>query len=88
MRGVDFADGRVIIGLKPGVTEAEIAPALAVYQATVISSMPRLGQKVLGVPKGTVPQAVAGLSRYSFITVAAPDMLAQSTARANASKTA
>ena len=56
--GQDYADGRVIIGLKPGTSEAQLGSALVAYQATVISSQPSLGDRVLMVPKGTVPQAV------------------------------
>jgi hypothetical protein len=74
--GSDYADGRVIIGLKPGTTEAQLSPALAAYHATVISSQPTVGDRVLAVPKGSVPQAVVGLARYPFIAFAAPDMIA------------
>jgi hypothetical protein len=72
-----YVDSRVIIGVKPDVSNVKIASALAAYRATVIADLPTIGQKVLAVPKGTVPQAVAGLARYSFITFAAADMLAQ-----------
>jgi hypothetical protein len=74
--GRDYADGRVIIGLKPGTTDAQLGPALAAYQASVISSQPPVGDRILAVPKGSVPEAVVGLGRYSFITFAAPDMIA------------
>jgi len=78
--GRDFADGRVIIGLKPGTTDAELEPVLASYHAAVISSVPALGDRILAVPKGTVPEAVVGLAGYSFISFAAPDLLAHTTA--------
>jgi hypothetical protein len=74
--GQDYADGRVIIGLKPGTTDAQLGSALAAFQATQVSAMPSLGDRVLAVPKGTVPEAVVGLARYSFIAFAAPDMIA------------
>jgi fervidolysin-like protein len=74
--GQDYADGRVIIGLKPGTTDAQLDQALADYKATVVSSQPTLGDRVLAVPNGSVPQAVVGLAHYSFIAFAAPDMIA------------
>jgi hypothetical protein len=74
--GQDYADGRVIIGLKPGTTDAQLGEALAAYHATVVSSQPTLGDRVLAVPNGSVPQAVVGLAHYSFIAFAAPDMIA------------
>jgi hypothetical protein len=74
--GQDYADGRVIIGLKPGTTDAQLEQALAAYEATVISSQPTLGDRVLEVPKGSVPRAVVGLVHYSFIAFAAPDLIA------------
>lgn len=73
--GRDYADGRLIVGLKPGATDAELSRALAAYHATVISSQPALSDRVLAVPVGTVPEAVVGLSTYPFIAFAAPDML-------------
>jgi hypothetical protein len=66
----------VIIGLKPGTTDAQLEQALAAYEATVISSQPTLGDRVLEVPKGSVPRAVVGLVHYSFIAFAAPDLIA------------
>lgn len=74
--GQDYADGRVIIGLKPGTTDVQLGSALAAFQATQVSAIPSLGDRVLAVPKGTVPEAVVGLARYSFIAFAAPDMIA------------
>jgi hypothetical protein len=74
--GKDYADGRVIIGLKPGTADSQLGPALAAHQASVVSSLPSLSDKVLAVPKGTVPQAVVGLARYPFIAFAAPDLIA------------
>ena len=74
--GEDYADGRVIVGLKPGTGDAQLGPALTAYSATVISSQPSLGDRVLSVPKGTVPEAVVGLARYPFVLFAAPDLLA------------
>lgn len=58
-----YVDGRVIIGVKPDVENVKIASALAAYHATVIADLAAIGQKVLAVPKGTIPQAVAGLVR-------------------------
>lgn len=74
--GQDYADGRVIIGVKAGTTDAQLGPGLAAYGATVISSEPTLGDKILAVPMGSVPEAVVGLARNQFITFAAPDMIA------------
>lgn len=73
--GRDYADGRVIVGLKPGTTESELSQTLTAYHATVISSQPALADRVLAVPAGSVPQAVVGLARYPFVAFAAPDML-------------
>jgi hypothetical protein len=74
--GKDYADGRVIIGLQPGTTDEQLSPALVDYRATVIASHPELGDRVLQVPNGSVPQAVVGLARYPFIAFAQPDMIA------------
>ena len=73
--GRDYADGRVIVGLKAGTTDAQLSQALAAYHATVISSQPALGHRVLAVPDGSVPQAVVGLPTYRVVSCAAPDML-------------
>jgi len=73
--GTDYADGRVLIGLRPGATDADLAPDLARYQATVLSSGPAEGQRVLGVPGGTVPEAVVGLERSPAVAYAQPDLL-------------
>jgi hypothetical protein len=77
--GRDFADGRVIIGVRPGTSDADVGAALSAYHATVISTMPSLGDRVLSVPSGSVPEAVVGLARYPFITFAAPDLLEHTT---------
>lgn len=76
LAGQDYADGRVIIGLKPATTDSDLSLALAAFGATVISSEPLLGARIISVPKGSVPQAVIGLARYSFIAFAAPDLIA------------
>ena len=73
--GTDYADGRVLIGLRPGATDADVAPDLARYHATVLSSGPAEGQRVLAVPGGTVPQAVVGLERSPAVAYAQPDLL-------------
>jgi len=73
--GTDYADGRVLIGLRPGATDEDVAPDLARYHATVISSGPAAGQRVLAVPGGTVPQAVVGLERSPAVAYAQPDLL-------------
>ena len=73
--GTDYADGRVLIGLRPGATDADVAPDLARYHATVLSSGPAEGQRVLAVPGGTVPQAVVGLERSPAVGYAQPDLL-------------
>ena len=73
--GRDFAEGRVIIGLKAGTTDDQLGVALKEFRATVVASHPTLGDRVLAVPRGSVPQAVVGLARYPFIAFAQPDML-------------
>lgn len=75
--GKDYADGRVLIGVKAGTSDADLQTALAAYHATEVAVQPAAGQRVLQVPKGTVPEAVVGLARYAFITFAQPDLLQQ-----------
>jgi hypothetical protein len=72
--GVDYADGRVLIGFKESTSNADLQGALAAHQASVLST-PAPGQRLLQVPPGTVPDAVVGLARYPFITFAQPDLL-------------
>jgi hypothetical protein len=64
----------VLIGVKEATTEADLQGALAAYHASVLST-PAPGQRLLGVPAGTVPEAVVGLAGYPFITFAQPDLL-------------
>ena len=73
--GADYADGRVLIGLHPGATDADVAPDLARYHARILSSGPAEGLRVLSVPGGTVPQAVVGLERSPAVAYAQPDLL-------------
>lgn len=74
--GRDYADGRVIIGVRDGTPDADLERALAAYRASVLSAGPS-GRRLLQVPVGTVPRAVVGLARYPFITFAQPDLLQQ-----------
>ena len=75
LAGRDYADGRVIIGVREGTSDADLQRALAAYRAAVLTSGPPAGERVLRVPAGTVPEAVVGLARYPFITFAQPDLL-------------
>ena len=77
LAGRDYADGRVIVGLKQGATDAELSRVLPVFHATVISSQPQFSDWVVAVPNGSVPEAVVGLAAYAFVAFAAPDMLNQ-----------
>ena len=72
--GRDYAEGRVIIGVRDGTSDADLREALAAYHATVVASGLPSAQRLLQVPVGTVPQAVVGLARYPFITFAQPDL--------------
>ena len=72
--GVDYADGRVLIGVKEATSEADLQGALAAHHASVLSA-PAPAQRLLQVPAGTVPEAVVGLAGYPFITFAQPDLL-------------
>lgn len=73
--GTDYADGRVIVGIEPGTSGADLGSALAAYHASAVGSPSASGQLVLQVPDGSVPSAVVGLERYPFITFAQPDLL-------------
>ena len=73
--GRDYAEGRVIIGVRDGTAEADLERALAAYHATILTSGLPAGERLLEVPAGTVPRAVVGLGAYPFITFAAPDLL-------------
>ena len=73
--GQDYAEGRVIIGVREGTADTDLARALAAYHATALAAGLPAGERLLEVPAGTVPQAVVGLASYPFITFAAPDLL-------------
>jgi hypothetical protein len=73
--GKDYADGRVIIGVRDGTSDADLQGALVAYHATVLGSNLPAAQRLLQVPAGTVPEAVVGLARYPFVTFAQPDLL-------------
>lgn len=73
--GTDYAEGRVLIGVKAGTADAGLQRALDAYRATVVESDPGGGSLTLAVPAGTVPDAVVGLASYPFITFALPDLL-------------
>ena len=72
--GADYADGRVLVGVRGGTSDAELDRGLATFHAAVVSR-PAAGRRLLTVPAGAVPQAVVGLARYPFITFAQPDLL-------------
>lgn len=73
--GMDYADGRVLVGVKAGTADPDLRRALDAFHATVIASDPGAGRLTLAVPAGAVPDTVVGLERYPFITFAQPDLL-------------